>query len=509
MRVDVADGSGEASALVAALEEAGFAARAMAPTDVAPEAARDLLLLAGDHEQALAILDRVRSHPAASVLPIILLGVPPAGPSDEDTLRRLGADAVYARPAPIARVVRRVQAFLTPAEQIRSHPDGEGAMAGPAAADLPPERSAPPPAPAAPVPTLALARDQDSWQLDSWHDPEAPGAGRGLSAEVMALLRAADERLFPDAPEADLSFADPGPMLEAFLREDLLVPAPLPEDDAPGPAPEEAASDASGAGSAPGPELAAATTVMARGARGHGARSRARPTDESGVSSAVDRIQPLLESELGADLPALVVHGARHLITRDEARQRLGGEGRVRLAPDAADRLAGLRLEPELCAWMEGHDGASLEVLLEKEAPGGGGPGLLVALAALQILAVHRMEQERPGLGDLPRAEARGLVAAAHALAEEGDYFSVLGVAPDAAQPELDAAYGNRRQALMSVTGLDEELGRRRQVALDVLEEAYRILSVERLRLAYRRALTAPGDAPPPLPPHAPDARDS
>jgi hypothetical protein len=487
----VADPSAEGDALARALCAGGFRARRVDPAALAPGGDTALVVLAGDGEGALSLLDRLRRDPRTALLPIILTGVPASGPADLETLRRLGADAVYPRPVPIDRIVRKAETFVSPAEQLR-----RSATDAPAAS-VPMPTPPPPPRPSAPPgATLALSDGVDSWHLSSAPAAAEPVAeGSGPSSGVLDLLREADRRLFPDAPEVDLSFADPGATVEALLRGPLLSPVPLPDEEPAGGDPLGAEGSASGAGG-----YEEATTVTAR-------LGRLRPTaparlpasgaarEGSGISAIASRPTPLLEGPLAADLPVLVVLGARQRFTREEAVARLGAESVVRLAPDASDRMARLEVDGRLLAWLERHDGDRLDHLLADVPPDAGGPGLVVALAALGVLAVHRGEtqdlQAPPG-----RAALRGRIAAAHARALDGDYFAVLGVPRDAGLPEIEAAHQAAHRALMEGAPLDEALAHERRLALEALDEARRILSVERLRRAYRAALEGDGGAP-------------
>jgi CheY-like chemotaxis protein len=481
MRIDVADSSEEGRALADALRERGFTVRCVAPAEVASAGGLALVVLAGDDDHTLSILDALRQDPRTALVPVILTGVPASGPEDPDTLRRLGADAVYPRPVPIARIVRRAETYLTPAESLRR--DLSLPPTAPGAGNPSP---VPPPRPStAPVPTLALPTDLDSWHVDDAGPERAPGGATavGMSARVMALLREADERLFPDAPRADFSFVDPGPLLEGLLQDGLMEPEPLPEDLPAAPVEGDAMDGMDG----PSVEssLADATTAAARGTR-----RRSPPDERSGVTALGDRLDPLVRGPLANEVPALVVLGARHRFDTRDALERLGGQGIVRLAPDASGRMARLDLQPEVLAWLERHDGEALDRVLRDEAPGGGGPGLIIALAVLEVLSVHHWEgtgaQRVEG-----RAAMRGRIAAAQALAEEGDYFSILGVPRDAGAGEVAAAHETRRRELLAAGPLEGGLAQAQREALAALDEAHRILSVDRLRRAYRSALDA------------------
>jgi DnaJ-class molecular chaperone len=84
------------------------------------------------------------------------------------------------------------------------------------------------------------------------------------------------------------------------------------------------------------------------------------------------------------------------------------------------------------------------------------------------------------------------MVRAAQELADEGDYFTILGLGPQALAREVRDAYLQRHRELSAVSlethGLDA-LEDARQQALEAVEEAYAVLGDERLRHAYAAAL--------------------
>ncbi|MFW6023196.1 MAG: hypothetical protein ACOC9O_00490 [Myxococcota bacterium] len=482
MRIDVADAGAEGGAIAHALSEAGFEVRRVRPEELRAHATTAaLFVLAGDDAGALVTLDHLRRSAETATVPVLLVGLPPDGPSDPDVLRGLGADGVYPRPVPLARLVRKVQTFLTPAEQLRPSPGGPVAPGSPQEASGGDE-----PVPSAGVgkePTLQLPADGgDVWQADSWRTgaPVDTTGGRrtGLSPRLMEVVREADRRLFPDSPPVDLQFVDPGDALELLLGDDLLAPAPLPDEPSDPSAPPEEGTPL------PGEEasLADATTAMAR--RSRPPRAGDRSIGVSRVSASPARVEPSDRSVLGPEVPRLVLAGARALYGRDDVLERLASQGCVHLARDAATRFESMGIEPPLAHWLEAWDGRPLDAWLSAHPPGGGAPGLVLALVAYGLLAIRE-----PVQGDGDRAALRARVLASHALAREGDYFAILGVPPDAGTAEIEASHDARHRELMEIGGLDEDLADKREVAVDALAEARRILGVGRLREAYRRAL--------------------
>lgn len=467
--VDVADPGRDGDALAEALSETGFDVRRLPPEELrAQPTEAHLIILAGDVPQALDVLDHLRRTPETATVPVLLVGAPADGPSDTGTLIGLGADGVYGRPVPVARVVRKAQTFLTPSEQLSPSPEPHSAEAVPEA----PEQASSSPAPNVPDSTLRLHSDADLWQHDSWVDgdpaPEEPG--HGLSGRVLDLVRAADRRLFPEAPELPLSIIDPGESVDLLLADDLRQPVPLPEEPvAEPPFPHERRS-----GAPPGDSFADATTVVARATYRGGSAA-------DGAAEG-DRVVGLLTSSLADDLPALVVAGARERYELDDVLAHLDRTGRVRLFPEVGGWLESVGLEPAVVDWLQEHDGEVLERWVEGGPPGGGAPGLLLALVALKAVKIQTVVYTG-------RVEARAKVAAAHALAQDGDYFSILGVPQDAGTAEIEAAHALRYRELASVEGLEGDLAEKRHVALDALDEAREILGVGRLRSAYRQAL--------------------
>jgi DNA-binding response OmpR family regulator len=77
-------------------------------------------------------------------------------------------------------------------------------------------------------------------------------------------------------------------------------------------------------------------------------------------------------------------------------------------------------------------------------------------------------------------------------LVRESDYFSLLDVGPEATAEEVQHAHRRITQELDGAqlpTGAAEELADQLAETSEVLDEAYRVLSDDRLREAYRKAL--------------------
>ena len=211
---------------------------------------------------------------------------------------------------------------------------------------------------------------------------------------------------------------------------------------------------------------------------------------------------------LGRSLESALVEGARRRLPTARVRRLLGGAAvAVRLDPDARERLIRAELEPELEALLVRNDGAAFDEIIATAPVEVGVAGAVFALVAAGVARVVTLEGAVPDAVDA-LAFARETVDAGFAAAQDADYFAVLGVRPRALPRELQAAYESRRRALDDAlrsiassgeTGVDDLYGRR-LLAIEVLDEAYEVLSNDRLREAYGDAL-GPADGrsvPPP-----------
>ncbi len=112
-RIDLANPTPEGTAIAEALRARGFylLERSLDSLRAGTDAA--LVILAGDVAGALGVLAVLRSGATASVVPVILIGMP----SESTTAgQSLGADASYSRPVPLDRLTRKVETFLAPPE---------------------------------------------------------------------------------------------------------------------------------------------------------------------------------------------------------------------------------------------------------------------------------------------------------------------------------------------------------------------------------------------------------
>jgi hypothetical protein len=193
-------------------------------------------------------------------------------------------------------------------------------------------------------------------------------------------------------------------------------------------------------------------------------------------------------------LPGLLVEGSRRRVGMEQLRAWWGGgPWTFHLGPHAQARFRQIGLEPEIIDLLTRHADGPLEGLLAEAADDDGVPGLVYALSSVDALRVV------PGP---PRGELQGMsleavrqsVESAVELAEEGGYFDILGIGPDASAREVRVAYEARRGELEGLPLVEmglHALESKRASALEAIEEAYELLRVPRWRQAYARALGA------------------
>jgi hypothetical protein len=125
---------------------------------------------------------------------------------------------------------------------------------------------------------------------------------------------------------------------------------------------------------------------------------------------------------------------------------------------------------------------------------------MLYALTSLGVLATSGV-RAKP---DAPRPKAvrdelddealRTRILTRKALVDEGDYFAVLGVSRDATGYDIRRAFTTLRRELEPshvLTSRTADLAEVVTEIISVVEEAYQILSDQRRRERYRRAIEA------------------
>ncbi len=196
---------------------------------------------------------------------------------------------------------------------------------------------------------------------------------------------------------------------------------------------------------------------------------------------------------LGRGLLARVVEGARRRLTSARVASLLGT---VRVLPtsECAARLAEAAVAPELVALLSEPGGALLESLVAAAPAEEGVAGAVFALVYAGALRVEAAPAASPALTHEAALAARTELLALAALAEDADYFTVLGVPRDAAPRELRAAYELRARTVralpLAALGLDA-LEPAREAVLAALDDALDVLGDARLRTRYASALEA------------------
>lgn len=217
-----------------------------------------------------------------------------------------------------------------------------------------------------------------------------------------------------------------------------------------------------------------------------------------------------LESELPARLSAepavfggatgaeVLIEVVRRIISPEIAIAALGGP-RARLAKGHESRLLSeCALGPSETQMVERVSGQMLqEVLAESEAADfAAAVFCLVELGVLEALPASRHDAS-PVKGPVARdalddAAIRSRVALRRALVDEGDYFSLLGISREATGYEVRHAYLALRREYdpgSLLTAATADLHAEVDLILEVLDEAYEILSDNARRSRYRRAL--------------------
>jgi len=199
---------------------------------------------------------------------------------------------------------------------------------------------------------------------------------------------------------------------------------------------------------------------------------------------------------------ALCVEGIRRKYGLDRLLELVGPpETRLMALPALDQRLARAGLSADERAALEAMDGERTLREISRMIPIEEPELYQIAYAALVLGAVLPK-----GAGDVrshggepvPVAQRRDLaidrkrVAAKHAQVREGDYFSLLGLRPDATSHEVLRAY-ERMRLDFSGASIAEEVSTEMAVELaeirELVEEAYQILGDDALREAYRESL--------------------
>jgi hypothetical protein len=195
---------------------------------------------------------------------------------------------------------------------------------------------------------------------------------------------------------------------------------------------------------------------------------------------------------------ALILEGIRRKLGRTTLERLVGPPSTVIEVPDR-DRLGGIvnvsDLVPEERAALAAFDGQADLAQVARVA------GIDVAdllplawgLCALSLAIARRTETEVPDessalVGETDLAIDRERVRARWRLVSEADYFALLGVRRDATGFEIRRAYQSARRDFAAdcfPNDLRRELAQELEDIADVLDEAFRVLRDDRLRLTY------------------------
>jgi hypothetical protein len=212
----------------------------------------------------------------------------------------------------------------------------------------------------------------------------------------------------------------------------------------------------------------------------------ARLTAEPGVFGGATGAEVLLEI-------------VRRVIPPEDAIKRLGGAG-TRLVAGPSEALLGeCALPAEESEWVRDAQTLSVAEILERT----GSRDFATVLYALTELGVLRSasappkvspKTEPPAPDHLDDAALRARIELRRALVEEGDYFALLGVSRDATSYDVKRAYTTLRREFEPervLSAKNADLREDLDLILEVLDEAYDILSDQVRRERYRRALEA------------------
>jgi len=201
----------------------------------------------------------------------------------------------------------------------------------------------------------------------------------------------------------------------------------------------------------------------------------------------------------GATGAEVLVEVTRRVVPSDEAIGRLGGSSACFVPGPARALLGECALSPMDAERVQTVEGKSVQEVLEA-SPDASFAAVLHALVALGVLRVEAaraapvVAAKKPVRDEIDEAALRTRILARKALVDEGDYFAVLGVSRDATSYDIRRAYTDLRRELEPsrvLTPSTADLGDTVDEIVGVLEEAYQILSDQRRRERYRRAIEA------------------
>jgi len=205
-------------------------------------------------------------------------------------------------------------------------------------------------------------------------------------------------------------------------------------------------------------------------------------------------VGPVVARPFATGLAALLLERAGYALDREAALALVpGGAAAISATGAYALWAKECALRPELDALLGNARETPLQVLLDAGWEEPTLPGAIVLLAALGALEVHAPR----GLVKEPR-DAASAASAARWLgelasrADDGDYFAMLALPRDANAADVQRAHAQLSARLEGLPLEALALGHltpHRQAAVRALDEAHRVLSVERWREAYRAAI--------------------
>ncbi len=235
-RIVLADPSEEGKAIAEALRRRSYRVVETSIPSLADECeGAALILMAGDAPEAAAALADLAD--IAELAPIILFGHPDDAEGHEVTsVRPLGADAHYARPVAVDRLLRKVETLLSPPEtRLAPPPESEEAPLSERTESAPPP-AAPPTSSASREPTL-IQSPGDEWGDDDDDEEEEVASQQKLDdlfeeSEVSGVAEVTGISFRDDLPSIEAAAAahDPdNPISQVARRADSHPPAPVPE----------------------------------------------------------------------------------------------------------------------------------------------------------------------------------------------------------------------------------------------------------------------------------------
>jgi hypothetical protein len=225
---------------------------------------------------------------------------------------------------------------------------------------------------------------------------------------------------------------------------------------------------------------------------------------ERGRSHAEEQVLNRLQDEPavfgGATGAEVLVEVVRRVVPPEEALAYLGGAATAVSGGPAKALLSECALSPMEAEIVQQASGSPLGELA-RSIPEPSFVTVVYALVSLGILstdAVDRREKkyEAPSKehDEIDEAALRERILTRKSLVDEGDYFAVLGVSRNATGYDIRRAYTNLRREFEPsrvLTAATADLGDTVTDIVEVLEEAYEILSDQRRRDRYKKAIEA------------------